>query len=259
MKFHERVVIITGGSQGIGEGCARVFCQEGGLVVIASLEPEDGQTDGRTLAEEITKSSPGKAIFKKCDVTVHSEIQEVIIQTISEYGKLDCLINNVGWHPPSQTIDETSIDEMENLLKLNYLSSFVATKYAVPYLRKTQGTLVFISSMVAILGQDNAAAYCATKAAQIGLVKALAVELGKDLIRVNAILPSNIDTPMLRNWASSLEQPEIAMQRVANFQVLNRIGTPEEVGKVALFLASDDSSFITGQCIQVEGGASLDY
>ena len=259
MRFNNRVVIITGGSQGIGEGCARVFCQEGALVVIASLEPEDTQTDGKTLAEDMTKSSPGKAIFKKCDVTVHSEIQEVITQTISEYGKLDCLINNVGWHPPSQTIDETSIEEMENLLKLNYLSSFVATKYAVPHLRNSQGTIVFISSMVAILGQDNAAAYCATKAAQIGLVKALAVELGKDLIRVNAILPSNIDTSMLRNWASSLEQPAIAMQQVANFQVLKRIGTAEEVGKVALFLASDDSSFITGQCIQVEGGASLDY
>ena len=75
IRFNERVVIITGGSQGIGEGCARVFCQEGGLVVIAALEPEDGQTDGRTLAEEMTRSSPGKAIFKKCDVTVHSEIQ----------------------------------------------------------------------------------------------------------------------------------------------------------------------------------------
>lgn len=255
MRFKDKVVIITGGSKGIGAGCARVFCQEGGVVVIASLAPNDGIT----LAENLTKSGLGTVVFKECDVTVHSQIQEVITETISEYGTLDCLINNVGWHPPSKTIEETSIQEMENLLKLNYLSSFVGSKYAVPHLRKSQGTIVFISSMVAILGQHNAAAYCATKAAQIGLVKALAVELAEDLIRVNAILPSNIDTPMLRDWAISLEQPEIAMQELANLQVLKRIGTPEEVGKVALFLASDDSSFITGQCIQVDGGASLDY
>jgi NAD(P)-dependent dehydrogenase (short-subunit alcohol dehydrogenase family) len=104
-----------------------------------------------------------------------------------------------------------------------------------------------------------AAGYCGTKAAQIGLTCALAVELGRDGIRVNAILPGNIDTPLMREWADSLEDPESALARVADMQLSKRMGTAAEMARIALFLATDDSSFITGQAIQAEGGASLDY
>ena len=113
--------------------------------------------------------------------------------------------------------------------------------------------------MVGILGQAKAAAYCATKAGQIGLTKSLAIDLGPDGIRVNAVLPSNIDTPLMRSWAASLDRPHEALERAARLQVFGRMGTSEEMGRICLFLASDDSSFITGQAMEAEGGASLDY
>jgi L-fucose dehydrogenase len=145
------------------------------------------------------------------------------------------------------------------LMRVNYLSTFAGAHYALPHLKKTKGTIVNVSSMTAVLGQDCSSAYCATKGAQVSLTKALARELGPSGIRVNAILPSNIDTPLMRDWAATLPDPESALERVSQMQVFGRMGTIEEMGEVALFLASDASSFITGQAIEAEGGASLDY
>ena len=113
--------------------------------------------------------------------------------------------------------------------------------------------------MTAVLGQEHSAAYCATKGAQVSLTRSLAIELGREGIRVNAILPSNIDTPLMRDWASTLPDPASALKRVSSMQVFGRMGTIAEMGEIALFLACDDSSFITGQAIEAEGGASLDY
>ena len=151
------------------------------------------------------------------------------------------------------------MEDLQGLLDLNTIGTFAAAKFAVPYLKKTKGTIINISSMVGILGQDMASAYCATKAAQLGFTRALAKELGPRGIRVNAILPGNIDTPLMREWAATLDDPESALERVSQMQVFGRMGTAEEMGRIALFLATEESSFITGQCIQAEGGASLDY
>jgi NAD(P)-dependent dehydrogenase (short-subunit alcohol dehydrogenase family) len=255
MRFADRAVIVTGGSKGIGEGCTRVFCAEGGLVAILAR----GVAAGEAVAAELNVSGPGRAIFIPCDVGEHEQLQNAIEQTVSEFGRLDCLINNAGTHPPATPIDDTSIEDMERLMRVNYLSTFAGAKYALPHLRKTKGTIINMSSMTAVLGQDQSSAYCATKAAQIGLTKALAVELGSEGIRVNAILPSNIDTPLMRDWAATLNDPETAMKWVSGLQVFGRMGTIEEMGRIALFLATDDSSFITGQAIEAEGGASLDY
>jgi L-fucose dehydrogenase len=148
---------------------------------------------------------------------------------------------------------------MEELMRINYLSTFAGAKYALPYLKKTKGTIINMSSMTAVLGQEHSTAYCATKAAQVGFTKSLAIELGPFGVRVNAILPSNIDTPLMRDWAATLPDPESALERVSKLQVFGRMGTIEEIGRIALFLATDDSSFLTGQAIEAEGGASLDY
>lgn len=255
MRFLGRAVVVTGGSKGIGEGCSRVFCREGGLVAILSR----GRSAGEALAAELTHSGPGRAIYIACDVADHHQLQRAIERTALEFGRIDCMINNAGTHPPATAIDQTSVEDMEALLKLNYLSTFAGCKYAVPHLRRTRGTIVNISSMVALLGQDDAAAYCATKGAQLGLTRALAVELGGDGIRVNAICPGNVDTPLMRDWAATLPDPQSALDRVAGLQVFGRMASSEEIGKIALFLASDDASFLTGQAIEAEGGASLDY
>ena len=255
MRFQNRTVIVTGGSKGIGAGCARVFCEAGGLVAILSR----GREAGESLAAELTDRGPGRAMFLACDVGDHLQLKQAITATVREFGRLDCLINNAGTHPPATPIEETSVDEMERLMRVNYISTFAGAKYAVPHLRKTKGTIINMSSMTAILGQHLSTAYCATKAAQVGFTKALAIELGPVGIRVNAILPSNIDTPLMREWAATLDDPESALERVARLQVFDRMGTSEEMGRIALFLATDDSSFLTGQAIEAEGGASLDY
>lgn len=255
MRFEHRVVIVTGGAKGIGAGCARVFAAEGGQVAILDVDLPAAEA----LAGELTAQGPGSAIALRCDVSRPEEIHSAIDTTVAQFGRLDCIINNAGVHPPATRIDDTRLEDVESLLRLNFLGTYAGCKYAVPHLRQTRGTIVNISSMTAVLGQDRSSAYAATKGAQLSLTKALAVELGPQGIRVNAVLPSNVDTPLMRDWAATLDDPASALERVAALQVLGRMATPDEIGRVCLFLATEDSSFVTGQGIEVEGGASLDY
>jgi NAD(P)-dependent dehydrogenase (short-subunit alcohol dehydrogenase family) len=255
MRFANRVVIVTGAAKGIGEGCARVFCREGGAVAIFDID----DIAGCKLAEELSTAGPGRAAFYACDMRQPDQIRSAVTQVVADFGRLDCLVNNAGWHPPALTIDETKLETVEDQLRLNFVSTFLASQAAVPHLRKTQGTIVSISSMTAVLGQEHSTAYAASKAAQLGFTKSLAIELGPDNVRVNAILPSHVDTPLLQAWAKTLPDPAAGLERAAKVQVLGRMAGIEEIGRVALFLASEDSSYITGESIQVEGGASLDY
>jgi NAD(P)-dependent dehydrogenase (short-subunit alcohol dehydrogenase family) len=255
MRFAGKAVVVTGGSKGIGEGCSRVFCAEGGLVAILAR----GKQAGEALAAELTKTGPGRAVYVRCDVADRQQLKAAIDRAATEFGRIDCLINNAGWHPPATTIDDTRLEDLDNLIRMNFISTFAGCQFALPWLRKTKGTIINMSSMVALLGQEHSTAYCSTKGAQLSLTKALAVELGREGIRVNAILPGNVDTPLMRDWAATLPDPASALARVAALQVLGRMATGEEIGRIALFLATDDSSFLTGQAIEAEGGASLDY
>jgi L-fucose dehydrogenase len=255
VRFKDRVVIVTGGAKGIGAGCARVFAAEGGTVSILDVD----QSGAEALAAELTAKEPGRAMALRCDISRPDDVQAAIEATVARAGRLDCLINNAGAHPPATTIDDTRLEDVESLFRLNFLGTYAGCKFAVPHLRRTRGTIVNVSSMTAVLGQDRSSAYAATKGAQLSLTKALAVELGPQGIRVNAVLPSNVDTPLMREWAATLDDPASALRRVAALQVFGRMADPEEIGRVCLFLATDDSSFVTGQGIEVEGGASLDY
>ena len=255
MRFRDRVVIVTGGSKGIGAGCVRVFAAQGGQVAILDID----RAAGEALAREIAGTGAGKARFHPCDVSDLKAFEKSIDQVATDWGRLDCLINNAGIHPPAMSIDETSLESVERLMRINFLSSFAGAKFAAPHLRKTKGTIVMMSSMTAVLGQEKSAAYAASKGAQLSLTKALALELGRDGVRVNAVLPSNVDTQLMREWAATLDDPETAIKRVSEMQVFGRMAAPEEIGRVCLFLATEDSSFVTGQGIEVEGGASLDY
>ncbi len=250
VRFKGKAVVITGGAMGIGAGCARVFATEGGRVAILDRACKEG----KELARQLKRS-----ICIECDVIQPRQFQAAVDRAAKTFGRLDCIINNVGSHPPAQTIDETSVEEFEKLVRLNLTTTFMGCKFALPHLRKTRGSIINISSMVGVIGQARAAAYCATKAAQIGLTKSLAIDLGPLGIRVNAVCPSNVDTPLMRSWAATLEDPKAALDRVAKLQVLGRMASPEEIGRICLFLATDDSSFITGQALEAEGGSSLDY
>jgi NAD(P)-dependent dehydrogenase (short-subunit alcohol dehydrogenase family) len=250
-----KVGIVTGGSKGIGEGCARVLCAAGWNVVICAREIETG----RRLAAGVTRGGPAECYFEPCDVREPSQIERVVNATTARYGRLDCLVNNAGWHPPSLPIDEFSIDDFKDLLQLNIVSYFAACKFALPHLRKSHGNIINMGSLVGIMGQEYATTYCATKGAISAFTKALAIEEARHGVRVNAILPGCITTPLAQSILAQAKDPQAAERHLQTIQWLGRTGTIEEVGQACLFLASDRASFITGIELILSGGAELGY
>jgi len=254
MKLRGRVAIITGGSKGIGFGCAKVFAGHGCSVVIASR----GEQDGKAAEAELVRQGH-TATFVRCDVTSESDMRLLIDGTAERFGRLDCIVNNAGWHPPTMTIEQTSVADYERLLRLNLTSTFMGCKFAVPHLRKTRGNIINMSSEVALIGQAAAPSYVSTKAGQIGLTRALALDLAPEGVRVNAVCPAGVMTPLMQEWANTQYDPQAALKMVDSWHPLGRMATIEEIGEVCAFLASDEASFIPGQVICPDGGAPLGY
>ena len=247
----DKVTIITGGSRGIGEGCARVFVRAGAKVVICAR----GQEAGETVAAELTALGPGICDFVRCDVTKPEEIKALIDWTVGKYGRLDCLINNDGWHPPHHTIDDFSVEDFKDLLQLNLVSYFAGCKYALPHLRETNGSIINVGSLVGQIGQEWAVTYVAAKAGICGLTKALAVDEARNGVRVNVVLPGAVATPLVESFLKSQDERDF----IGSWGWNGRIAGIEEVGEVCLFLASDGASFVTGIEVIVSGGAELSY
>ena len=254
MKLQGKVAVITGGSKGIGFGCARVFGKHGCRVVFGAR----GEEAGRAAEKELTGAGC-TAVFVPTDVAEPSDIERLIDTAVARFGRLDCMLNNAGWHPPAETIDQVSVEDFEQLLRLNLTSTFAGCKLAVPHLRKTRGSIINMSSEAGIIGQGEAPRYAATKAGQIGLTRALALDLAAEGIRVNAVCPAGVLTPLLEAWASSQFDPKQAMEIVNRAHPMGRPATIDEIGEVCAFLASDEASFITGQTICPDGGAGLGY
>jgi len=254
MKLRDMVAIVTGGSKGIGLGCARAFARHGCRVVIAAR----GRAAGDAAEKELGDAGCD-AIFVPTDVTRPQDIQRLVDTTVERFGRLDCLVNNAGWHPPATSIDKTSVEDFERLVRLNLTSTFLGCKFAVPYLRKTRGSIINMSSEVALIGQAAAPSYVSTKAGQIGLTKALALDLAPDGVRVNAVCPAGVMTPLMQQWADTEYDPAAALAMVDSWHPLGRMATIDEIGEVCAFLASGEAAFITGQAICPDGGAALGY
>lgn len=256
---HERgfgkVTLITGGSKGIGSGCARVFVQAGARVVICAR----GRAEGEALAAELTAAGPGQCDFRSCDVTKPEELCAVVDWTASRHGRLDCLINNAGAHPPHRAIDDFSVEEFRNLFETNLLSYFVACQAALPHLRRTRGSIVNMSSLVGMMGQQLATIYCATKGGITAFTKALAIEEARHGVRVNSIAPGNILSGSRVQGVAAADDPEQLDRLIDGWQWPGRSGTNEEVGTACLFLASDAASYITGIELIISGGSELGY
>jgi NAD(P)-dependent dehydrogenase (short-subunit alcohol dehydrogenase family) len=252
MRYDGRTVIVTGGTQGIGEGCGRVFVQAGASVVLAS--PDAAR--GNTLARELTAAGPGRARFLPCDVTREPDLQRVIGDTVAADGRLDCLINNAGWHPPHRAIDDFPAEEFRALLELNLISVFNASRLALPHLRRTQGCIINMASLVAAIGQMHAVTYAATKGALVSFTKALAIDEAPHGVRVNSVSPGNIFTPLWEQVMAADPEPEALLAQGQSAQALGRMGTPEEVGRLCLFLAAE-ATFTTGIDHIISGGAEL--
>ena len=254
MKF-DKVTIVTGGSKGIGEGCAGAFCQAGAKVVICAR----GKEEGEARAKELNQKESGSCLFIQCDVSIPDQIQELINQTVEEFGRIDCLINNAGWHPPFAPIDEFSIADFKDLLQTNLVSMFAACKFALPHLRKSRGSIINVSSLVGIVGDGGSCTYAATKAGIIGLTQALAIDEAKHNVRINAVCPASVATQLTYDYIKRSENPKETRKILEHTHWLNRLATIEEIGKACLFLASDQASFITGIALPVSGGAELGY
>jgi NAD(P)-dependent dehydrogenase (short-subunit alcohol dehydrogenase family) len=254
MRYTDKVVIITGGSKGIGEGCVRVFVAAEARVVFCART----EADGNSLATEVNTLGPGEAHFIRCDVSHTEEIQNLIDTTIARYGQLDCLVNNAGWHPPHLPIDDFSVNDFRDLLNLNLVSIFAACKFALPHLRRTRGNIINLSSLVGAMGQLHATTYVATKGAITSFTKALAVDEAEHGVRVNSVSPGNIYTPLWQEAIDAAADPENCRAQGDAAQLLGRMGTIDEVGKLCLFLAAE-ATFTTGVDHIISGGAELGY
>lgn len=254
MRYTNKVVIITGGSKGIGEGCVRVFVAAGARVVFCART----EADGTALATEVNAQGPGEAHFVKCDVSRTEEIQNLIGTAVERYGDLDCLINNAGWHPPHKPIDDFSVKEFRDLLDLNLVSMFAACKFALPHLRRTHGNIINLSSLIGSMGQLHATTYVATKGAITAFTKGLAIDESEHGVRVNSVSPGNIYTPLWQEAIDAATDPEACRAQGEVAQLFGRMGTIEEVGKLCLFLAAE-ATFTTGVDHIISGGAELGY
>lgn len=252
MRLAGKVAVVTGGGSGIGRASAMCFAREGARVVVADLDSvATGVTEG-----EIGREG-GTAIAVVADVTREEDVGRMVDRTLQVFGPPTVLLNNAAI-TSFGTLAESPAEELDRVLAVNVRSAWVCARAVIPLMRDTGGgTIVNMSSITGIVGAPGMAAYSTSKGAIITLTRTLALELAEHGIRVNCICPASIDTPMLQASFDRLPDPEAARARNVKRHPLGRLGTADEVAKLALFLASDDASFITGATYVIDGGALL--
>ena len=253
MRLEHKVALITGGTSGIGEATAVLFAKEGAKITITGRNEKRGYA----VAEKIMNDG-GKAIFIRSDVRKAEECRHAVDETLRVLDRLDILFNNAGVFYPHTILDCTE-EEWDLQMDVNLKGTFLMSKAALPrMIEQHRGVIINNSSGWGIAGGDAAVAYCASKGGVVLLTKAMAIDHGRQGIRVNCLCPGDVDTPML---------PEDARMRGLKWEdylagcanrPLGRIGTTDEIAKAALFLASDDSSFMTGAALVVDGGGLAD-
>ncbi len=248
MKFKNKCVVITGSGSGIGRACALEFAKEGAKVVVADINSGDADE-----TVNLIKKLNGNAVAFKTDVSKPDSVMSLVEFTAKTHSDIYAVINNAAIQV-NKTAEDTSFEEWNRQLAVNLGGVFLCSKYFLPHLRKTKGSIVNMSSVNGFFVEPTCAGYCATKAAIIGLTKAMAIDHGHEGIRVNCICPGYIDAGLAEGYFQSQPDPVKARTEAGKLHALWRIGKPEEVGRTAVFLASDDASFITGAAIVVDGG-----
>ena len=249
MKLKGKIAVVTGAGAGIGEASALLFAKEGAKVCCNSLS-----ASAKNIVAKI-KLSGGDAIFVQADVSLEEEANRIIEKTIETYGKIDILFNNAGI-VLSGAIDTMSTEDWDRTMAVNVRGIYLVTKYAIPYLRKTQGVIINNSSSVAFKGVKDRVAYTASKVAVLSMTRAMAADYLEDKVRVNAICPGTTDSPSLAKRIKSRggNYDEIR-QGYIDRQPLKRLGTPEEIAEGVLFLALNE--FCTGVSLLVDGGMTM--
>lgn len=254
MKLQDRVAIITGATSGLGEAAARLFAQEGAKVAVSGRNEARGSEVVAAIA-----AAGGKAVFVRADVTKAGDCERLVAETRTAFGgRIDILFNNAGVYYAHNAVDCTE-EEWDATVDSSLKGAWLMSKYALPtMIAQGRGVIIHQASGWGIQGGDLAVAYCAAKGGVVVMTKAMAIDHGKQGIRVNCLCPGDVDTPMLEVDARNRGLSWTDYMKGAANRPLGRVGTPEELARAALFLASDDSSFMTGAALVVDGGGVAD-
>jgi NAD(P)-dependent dehydrogenase (short-subunit alcohol dehydrogenase family) len=249
MRLQGKVALITGGTSGIGSATAIRFAQEGARVAITGRDAGRGGEVVDTIVAD-----GGQAIFIRSDVRLAEECRRAVEQTLERFGQIDILFNNAGvFHP--RTVPDCSEEEWDETIDSSLKGAFLMSKYALPsMIERGTGSIIHTSSGWGILGGNEAAAYCAAKGGLVLMAKAMAIDHGPQGIRVNCVCPGDVLTPMLHDDAAKRGMAWDDYAAGAVQRPLGRIGTVDEIASAVLFLASDESSFVTGEALVVDGG-----
>jgi len=249
MRLKDKVALITGAGSGIGRASAIRFAQEGARVVVVDWKPQGGQ---KTVAK--IRAQGGEAIFVEADVSRDEDARRMIQTAVRAYGGLHVLFNNAAIQVFG-TLPDTSEADWQRVMDVNLKGVYLGCKYAIPQMiAQGGGSIINMSSALGLVGDPDLPAYGATKGGILAMTRSMAQAHGRQGIRVNAICPGDVETPIVEEYFAHQPDPEEARRRIAAEYALGRIARPEEIANVALFLASDESSFITGTYIVVDGG-----
>jgi NAD(P)-dependent dehydrogenase (short-subunit alcohol dehydrogenase family) len=250
MRIKGKVALITGSGSGIGKCSAQLFAREGATVIVNDLDPTKGE---ETVAEIV--AGGGEACFLHADVTNAESVKEMAEAGLAKYGRIDVLFNNAGISGVG-ALHEIEPDVWERVMNVNIRGVYLTSKYVLPSMMARQsGIVINMSSCVAEIGLAKRASYAATKGAVLALTKSMQVDYAAYGIRVNALLPGTIMTPFVENYLKqSYDDPEAAIESIKKRQLSGELGRPEDVAQAALFLASDDSKFMMGSPLYIDGG-----
>jgi NAD(P)-dependent dehydrogenase (short-subunit alcohol dehydrogenase family) len=249
LRLEDKAVALTGASTGIGRAIALRFAAEGARLLLADVQ----EREGAALAGEI-EAGGGEAFFMRADVGQRADNERLVETCVGRYGRIDILVCNAGVTLPKLLPDSTD-EEIDRLLDVNLKGPMYAARAAIPVmLRHGGGSILFTASKTGLVAQRDSPVYCASKGGVVLLARALALDYARQGIRVNALCPGIIDTPMLRQFADSMPDPAAAWTEYSSAQPMGRLGTAEECAEAALWLVSDASSFVTGVALPIDGG-----
>ncbi len=250
-RLQGKTAIITGAASGFGRSTAMSFAREGAQVVVADLQAEAGQA---LVSELQLQGHP--ALFVQCDVSREDSVRALVRATVAAFGKLDVLVNNAGTtHRNKPALDVTS-EEFDRMFAVNVKSLYWMTQAAVPHLKAAKGNMVNVASTTGVRPGPGLTWYSASKAAMINLTKGLGLELARDQVRVNAVCPMIGETAMLEQFMGMPDTPDNRQRFLARIP-LGRFTRPEDVAEAVVYLASDAASFLTGVCLDVDGGRNI--